>query len=222
VKEYIFQRDDYTCQYCKKRFPKDHLTIDHLIPLAHHGIDELTNHVTACKSCNEKKDSMNLAQFARYINIDIKQLPVHGDPIIDDPNLPIQFRLLRKRILDKTRAKDGRLQRSKEAQKRLEKVFRLEFHGTELGETILERYPSLPGPVGVMLPQILVIGKNESEIRLLIELAKSAHTRNLIGSEIVGRMSVLEELENARRKALGNPTLLRRIDWALSRWRKPI
>jgi len=165
---------------------------------------------------------MNLAQFARYINIDIKQLPVHGDPIIDDPNLPIQFRLLRKRILDKTRAKDGRLQRSKEAQKRLEKVFRLEFHGTELGETILERYPSLPGPVGVMLPQILVIGKNESEIRLLIELAKSAHTRNLIGSEIVGRMSVLEELENARRKALGNPTLLRRIDWALSRWRKPI
>jgi len=220
VKEYVFERDDYTCQYCRKRFPKNQLTIDHLIPLAHGGIDELTNYVTACKCCNEKKSSTSLTQFARYINIDIKQLPVHGDPIIDDAKLPIQFRLLRKSILDKTRAKDGRLQRSREAQKRLEKAFRLEFHRTELGEMISEKYPNLPGPVRVMLPQILTIGKDESELRLLIELAKSAHTRNLIGSEIRGRTSVLEELENVRKRVLGNPALLKRIDWALNRWQK--
>lgn len=219
IRKYVFQRDDYTCQYCGEKFPREKLTIDHLIPVARRGVDELTNFVAACKNCNEMKGSMSLAQFASHINIKIEELPVHGDPIIDDVNLPMQFRLLRKRIFDKTRADNGRLQRGSEAQKRLEKSFRLEFHKTDLGKLILKKYPNLPGPVRVMLPQIQAIAKDESEIQLLIELAKSASTRNLIGSEIVGRKSVQEELEYVKRKAKGNPALLKRIDWALKRWR---
>jgi len=222
VKKYVFQRDDYTCQYCGKKFPREQLTIDHLVPLAYRGIDELTNYVTACKSCNETKSSMSLAQFADRINIEIEKLPVHGDPIIDDLNLPLQFRLLRKRIFDKTRAENGRLQRSRAAQKRLEKVFRLEFHKTELGKLMLKKYPSLPGPVRVVLPQIQAIAKDESEMQLLIELAKSASTRNLIGSEIIGRRPVQEELEAAKKRAEGNPALLKRINWTLKRWRESI
>jgi hypothetical protein len=80
--------------------------------------------------------------------------------------------------------------------------------------------PNLPGPVRVMLPQIIAIGKNESEILLLIELAKSANTRNLIGSEITGRLSVLEELERAKKRAVKDPSLLKRIDWAMDRFQK--
>lgn len=220
VKRLVLKRDNYTCQYCGKKFPKEQLTIDHLVPLAQRGIDELTNYVTACRSCNETKDALSLAQFANLINIKIEELPVHGDPIIDDANLPIQFRLLRKKIFDKTRVGKGRLQRSREAQKRLEKIFRLEFHKTDLGKQVLEKYPSLPGPVRVMLPQIQAIAKDESEFLLLIELAKSASTRNLIGSEIVGRKSVREELESVRSRATTNPTLLKRINWALRRWHK--
>jgi hypothetical protein len=202
------------------KFPVEQLTVDHLIPLAQGGIDEMTNYVTACRSCNEKKASMSTKEFADCIKIDIVKLPVHGDLIIDNENLPIQFRLLRKRVFDKTRAADGRLQRSTEAQKRLEKAFRLEFHETELGKEVKAKYPDLPGSARVMLPQILSIGKNNSEIALLIELAKSAHTRNLIGTEITGRNSVFEELDKAKKHATANPTLLKRINWAIDRWQK--
>jgi hypothetical protein len=71
-----------------------------------------------------------------------------------------------------------------------------------------------------MLPQILTIGKNDSEITLLIELAKSAHTRNLIGTEITGRNSVFEELDKVKKQAASDPTLLKRINWAIDRWQK--
>jgi len=220
VRDNIFHRDNFVCQFCMVKFPVEQLTVDHLIPLAQGGIDEMTNYVTACRSCNEKKASMSTKEFADCIKIDIVKLPVHGDLIIDNENLPIQFRLLRKRVFDKTRAADGRLQRSTEAQKRLEKAFRLEFHETELGKEVKAKYPDLPGSARVMLPQILSIGKNNSEIALLIELAKSAHTRNLIGTEITGRNSVFEELDKAKKHATANPTLLKRINWAIDRWQK--
>lgn len=220
TREYIFSRDNFACQFCMVKFPAEQLTVDHIIPLAQGGIDELTNYVTACRSCNEKKGCMSMKEFANFIKIDIVQLPVHGDLIIDNNTLPIQFRMLRKKVFDKTRAQNGRLQRSREAQKRLEKTFRLEFHGTELGKEAQEKYPNLPGPVRVMLPQILTIGKNDSEILLLIELAKSAHTRNLIGTEITGRNSVLDELEKVKKRAAFDPALLKRINWAMDRWRK--
>ena len=218
VKKVIFERDGYICQYCGKKFPRDQLTIDHVIPLEKHGIDELTNYVTACKSCNEMKGSMSLADFAHHIKIKITDLPVYGDPIIDNLNLPIQFRLLRKKIFDKTRMENGRLQRSTEAQKRLERAFRLEFHKTDLGEKVLKDYPKLPGQVRVMLPQIQAIAKNEAEMLLLIELAKSAHTRNLIGSEITGKEPIREKLESILKRPDVDPALSKRIRWALERW----
>ena len=197
------------------KFPEENLTVDRIIPLAQGGIDELTNYVTCCRNCNEKKGCMSMKQFAKCIKIDVKNLPVHGDPIIDNKNLPIQFRLLRKKIFDKTRDENGSLQRSTSAQKKLEKTFRLTFHETEMGKEVQDKYPNLPGPVRVMLPEILAIGKNEMEILLLIELAKSASTRNLIGTEITGRTSVLDELQRARKKAEKNPKLLKRIDWTI-------
>lgn len=220
IRDNIFNRDNFVCQFCMVKFPVEQLTVDHLIPLAEGGIDEMTNYVTACRSCNEKKGSMSMKEFADCIKIDVVKLPVHGDLVIDNENLPIQFRILRKQIFDKTRAADGRLQRSTEAQRRLEKAFRLEFHETDLGKEVKAKYPDLPGPVRVMLPQILTIGKNDSEITLLIELAKSAHTRNLIGTEITGRNSVLEELDKVKKQAASDPTLLKRINWAIDRWQK--
>lgn len=222
VKKAIFERDGYRCQYCGKKFPRDQLTIDHVIPLGKHGIDELTNYVTACKSCNEMKGSMSLADFAHHIKIEITDLPVYGDPIIDNLNLPIQFRLLRKKIFAKTRMEKGRLQRSRGAQKRLERAFRYEFHKTDLGKKVLKDYPKLPGQVRVMLPQIEAIAKNEAEMRLLIELAKSAHTRNLIGSEITGKEPIREKLESILKRPDVDPPLSKRIRWALKRWKSQL
>lgn len=57
----LFVRDDYCCQYCgrhaKKLKPKEYLTRDHVVPLARGGKDVWKNCVTACSTCNHKKDN---------------------------------------------------------------------------------------------------------------------------------------------------------------------
>jgi 5-methylcytosine-specific restriction endonuclease McrA len=51
----IFLRDDYTCQYCGKRFEPKHLTCDHIVPRSRGGVTEWTNIVTSCFRCNFTK-----------------------------------------------------------------------------------------------------------------------------------------------------------------------
>ena len=56
----------------------------------------------------------------------VEELPVYGDPVIDNPAIPIQLRLLRRRIFDRIRR--GELAVSgKGAQKKLEKTYRREL-----------------------------------------------------------------------------------------------
>lgn len=51
----IYLRDDYTCQYCKTRFPVASLTKDHVIPRARGGKTTWDNVVTACEPCNSNR-----------------------------------------------------------------------------------------------------------------------------------------------------------------------
>ena len=51
----IFLRDNYTCQYCGKKFEPRSLTCDHIIPRSRGGTAEWTNIVTSCLHCNLKK-----------------------------------------------------------------------------------------------------------------------------------------------------------------------
>lgn len=51
----IYQRDDFTCQYCVKRFEPDDLSFDHVIPQARGGRRGWENIVTACIGCNKRK-----------------------------------------------------------------------------------------------------------------------------------------------------------------------
>jgi 5-methylcytosine-specific restriction enzyme A len=43
------------CYYCEARFPKEQLTMDHVVPLARGGKSTKKNCVVACKSCNTDK-----------------------------------------------------------------------------------------------------------------------------------------------------------------------
>jgi len=43
------------CYYCKKKFTKDQLTMDHIVPLIRGGKTKKGNVVVACKECNNKK-----------------------------------------------------------------------------------------------------------------------------------------------------------------------
>ena len=51
----IFRRDGGYCQYCGNSFPKQELTIDHVIPKSRGGTSIWENVVCCCGKCNRKK-----------------------------------------------------------------------------------------------------------------------------------------------------------------------
>ena len=51
----IFSRDHNTCQYCGKTFPKNELSIDHVIPRSYGGKSIWENVVCCCFTCNRTK-----------------------------------------------------------------------------------------------------------------------------------------------------------------------
>ncbi len=61
IRERIFARDDYTCQYCGKRGNK--LECDHIHPVAKGGTHEDSNLATACFSCNRSKRDKTLSEW---------------------------------------------------------------------------------------------------------------------------------------------------------------
>lgn len=62
----IFDRDNFTCQYCCKR--GGDLTIDHIIPLCRGGENDEINLVTSCRLCNLSKNKKTLLQFLLFMN----------------------------------------------------------------------------------------------------------------------------------------------------------
>jgi hypothetical protein len=59
----LFQRDRYTCQYCRRKFDKKNLTIDHVTPKSQGGRSEWTNVVACCKGCNTRKGDKTLKEL---------------------------------------------------------------------------------------------------------------------------------------------------------------
>ncbi|MCD6205113.1 MAG: HNH endonuclease [Candidatus Marinimicrobia bacterium] len=43
------------CHYCGKKFPRDELTMDHIVPIARGGKSTKGNVVPCCKQCNNDK-----------------------------------------------------------------------------------------------------------------------------------------------------------------------
>ena len=62
----IFKRDNYTCVYCGEKNRKL-LTLDHVIPQSKGGPNTWNNLVTACKKCNNEKDSLSLEEYGKKI-----------------------------------------------------------------------------------------------------------------------------------------------------------
>ena len=64
-REEIFRRDGRQCTYCGSQ---DNLTLDHIVPRCRGGARwDADNVTTACRSCNQAKGSMSLADFSNLI-----------------------------------------------------------------------------------------------------------------------------------------------------------
>lgn len=89
----IYERDDYTCQSCGS---KDHLCIDHILPVSRGGDSTDGNLQTLCMSCNTRKgnkiDGEEKNSRQRRINIDPnlnqKNGPSPSDSLIPDSLIP--------------------------------------------------------------------------------------------------------------------------------------
>jgi len=58
----IFKRDKSQCQYCESVFPKNELTLDHVVPRFLGGKSTWENVVCCCIQCNRRKGSKLLSQ----------------------------------------------------------------------------------------------------------------------------------------------------------------
>lgn len=55
VREYVFRRDNYRCRACGCSHNETALQVDHIIPLARGGSNDMSNLQTLCQSCNGSK-----------------------------------------------------------------------------------------------------------------------------------------------------------------------
>ena len=60
----VYDRDDWTCQYCGEKLGDDNITLDHFIPQCADGTHEKENLRTACLSCNSVKSGKTYEEAA--------------------------------------------------------------------------------------------------------------------------------------------------------------
>ena len=66
VRKYVFVRDFYHCQSCGKTDTEANLNVDHIIPLARGGKNDLSNLQTLCSTCNQRKRDRAGCHTHRY------------------------------------------------------------------------------------------------------------------------------------------------------------
>lgn len=58
----VFKRDEFTCAYCGRKTPEVVLEVDHIVPVADGGSDDIINLTTACWECNSGKSDVPLGR----------------------------------------------------------------------------------------------------------------------------------------------------------------
>jgi len=63
----VMCRDNFTCQYCGKKFPMKKLNYDHVLPKSHGGKTTWENVCASCYDCNHKKDDRTPEQAHMHL-----------------------------------------------------------------------------------------------------------------------------------------------------------
>jgi 5-methylcytosine-specific restriction endonuclease McrA len=65
VRRYVLERDGHQCQSCGQTSRRRSLQIDHIIPLAQGGTNDISNLQTLCQACNAHKHKHLDPRFQR-------------------------------------------------------------------------------------------------------------------------------------------------------------
>lgn len=68
VRKYVYSRDKNQCQSCGKKLTETTLNIDHIIPLAKGGSNDISNLQTLCRDCNQEKKAKIDHRFRRHFS----------------------------------------------------------------------------------------------------------------------------------------------------------
>lgn len=60
----VFKRDSFKCQYCGRSAPDVILEVDHIVPVAEGGKNDMLNLVTSCRDCNRGKGKKKLSDMS--------------------------------------------------------------------------------------------------------------------------------------------------------------
>ncbi len=69
VRMYVLERDRHQCQSCGKTEQESELNIDHIIPLAMGGSNDISNLQTLCRPCNQRKSADLDPRFQRRFDL---------------------------------------------------------------------------------------------------------------------------------------------------------
>lgn len=58
----VFKRDSFRCQYCGRSAPDVILEVDHIVPVAKGGKNDVMNLITSCRDCNRGKGKKMLTE----------------------------------------------------------------------------------------------------------------------------------------------------------------
>lgn len=70
----IFERDNFTCQYCGEKPPQIVLVIDHIYPVSKGGKNDKDNLITSCFNCNSGKSDSIIKKTPQKIKENLKNL----------------------------------------------------------------------------------------------------------------------------------------------------
>ena len=66
LRKKILERDNYKCFYCFKKLNSENYVLEHVISRPT-GNNSYRNLVASCRTCNNKKDKLNVNNFLRNI-----------------------------------------------------------------------------------------------------------------------------------------------------------
>jgi 5-methylcytosine-specific restriction endonuclease McrA len=72
----FYIRDNHTCQYCGKKDHAKYLTLDHIHPRALGGVTAWKNVVTACRTCNQRKEDLSYKDAQEQLGMEL----INGKP----------------------------------------------------------------------------------------------------------------------------------------------